>query len=267
MELNTETRDNSIEEELDENVLAIILHLKLSYMGAIRERGRKMMEGTFESETAFYSYAPQNVPEPLGWGTYKSNPNHHFYICNFREMIEDLPDLIKFPLLIVKIHQASLDQSSTGKFGFHVTTHLANIPNDNTWCDTWEEWYSNAMKQMLQLEEKSRGPDPEMTAISKSLLEKVIPRLLRPLHTGGRTLKPCLVHSDLWPGNVMPDASTEEPIIFDSCAVWGHNEADLGTWRSPRYRLGKPYIREYQKHMPVSPPVEDFEDRNALYAL
>ncbi len=43
--------------------------------------------------------------------------------------------------------------------------------------------------------------------------------------------------------------------------------ADLGTWRSPRYRLGKPYIKEYLKHVPISEPVEDFDDRNALYAM
>ncbi|KAH0536564.1 hypothetical protein FGG08_006572 [Glutinoglossum americanum] len=235
--------------------------------GGSGERGRMMMEGTFESETAFYSFAPKNVPKPVGWGTYKSDTNSHFYICDFQDMIEDLPDIRKFPALMARIHLDSMGKSPTGKFGFHVTTHLANIPNDNSWRDTWEEWYSAAIRRMLELEEKSRGSDPELTEISKGLLEKVIPRLLRPLQTGGREIKPCLIHSDLWPGNVMPDAETEEPIIFDSCAFWGHNEADLGTWRSPRYRLGKPYIKEYLKHIPVSAPVEDFDDRNALYAM
>ena len=183
-----------------------------------------MMEGTFESETAFYSFAPQSVPKPIGWGTYKSDTNSHFYICDFRDMIEDLPDIHKFPALIAKIHLDSMGKSPTGKFGFHVTTHLANIPNNNSWCDTWEEWYLIAMQQMIELEEKSRGSDLKLTEISKSLLEKVIPRLLRPLQTEGRNIKPCLIHSDLWPGNIMPDAETEEPIIFDSCGFWGHNE-------------------------------------------
>src|SRR5579862_6498276 len=164
-----------------------------------------MMEGTFESETAFYSFAPQSVPKPIGWGTYKSDTNSHFYICDFRDMIEDLPDIHKFPALIAKIHLDSMGKSPTGKFGFHVTTHLANIPNNNSWCDTWEEWYLIAMQQMIELEEKSRGSDLKLTEISKSLLEKVIPRLLRPLQTEGRNIKPCLIHSDLWPGNIMPD--------------------------------------------------------------
>ena len=32
----------------------------------------------------------------------------------------------------------------------------------------------------------------------------------------------------------MLDSDTYEVIIFDSCAYWGHDEADLGTWRAAR---------------------------------
>ena len=47
-----------------------------------------------------------------------------------------------------------------------------------------------------------------------------------------------------------------------------HDRVDeLGTWRLVRYKLGKPYIEAYHKHFPVSPPVEDYDDRNALYAI
>lgn len=71
---------------------------------------------------------------------------------------------------------------------------------------------------MLEEEERSHGPDEELKILTAAMFEKVIPRLLRPLETGGRQIKPCLVHSDLWPGNVKPNAITDEPIIFDSCA-------------------------------------------------
>ena len=40
---------------------------------------------------------------------------------------------------------------------------------------------------------------------------KVIPRLLRPLETGGRQIKPSLVHGDLYSGNVSVDAVTGGP--------------------------------------------------------
>jgi len=65
----------------------------------------------------------------------------------------------------------------------------------------------------------------------------------------------------------MPDAETNDIIIFDSCAFWGHNEADLGSWRATRYKMGKPYLKEYQRVMGVSEPRQDWDDRNALYAM
>lgn len=183
-----------------------------------------MMHGTFESERIMHTYAPQNVPEPIAWGTYKSLPDTHFYICTFHDMLEDLPDMRQLGILISTIHKKTMGKSPGGRYGFQVTTHLANIPNDNSWCDTWEAWFTNAMRRMLQVEEKSHGQDEELQKLTKDLFEKVIPRLLRPLETEGREIKPCLIHSDLWPGNIKHDAETDEIMIFDSCAFWGHNE-------------------------------------------
>ncbi|KAI4130770.1 MAG: hypothetical protein LQ338_001542 [Usnochroma carphineum] len=109
-----------------------------------------------------------------------------------------------------------MGKSPNGQYGFHVTTHLAYVDNDNSWSDSWERWYARALKRMLDEEEKSHGPDDELKLLTDAMFEKVVPRLLRPLETGGRQIKPCLIHSDLWPGNVKPDAETDEPIIFDS---------------------------------------------------
>lgn len=235
--------------------------------GAPGDRGREMMHGTFESEKMMHTYAPDNVPKPIAWGTYMSMPDTHFYICVFRDMVDDLPGVSKLGALVSKLHLDSMGKSPGGKYGFHVTTHLANVPNDNTWCDTWEEWFTNAMRQMIQAEEKSHGPDDKLKELTDALFAKVIPRLLRPLETGGREIQPCLIHSDLWPGNVKLDAETDQLLIFDSCAYWGHNESDLGPWRAARYRLGRPYMRDYHKRIPKSLPEEDWDDRNLLYAV
>jgi protein-ribulosamine 3-kinase len=42
---------------------------------------------------------------------------------------------------------------------------------------------------------------------------------------------------------------------------------DLGMWRAARYRTNKAHIRAYHKLIEISAPVEDHDDRNALYAL
>lgn len=57
-----------------------------------------------------------------------------------------------------------------------------------------------------------------------------------------------------------------EFILVDSCAYWGHNESDLGSWRAPRYRMGKSFFDEYRKRMDVFDSRKDLNYRNALYA-
>ena len=224
-----------------------------------------MMEGTFHSESLFYEYVPNHVPKPYAWGIYQADPSTSFYLCEFHDMTDEVPEYRKFVSIIAKIHKASMGQRE--KYGFDLPTHLANIPNDNTWQDSWEVWFAQAMKQMFRIEEMAHGKDDELDLLKKDLFEKVIPRLLRPLETGGRSIKPCLIHSDLWPGNSMPDAHTGEILIFDSCAFWGHNEAELGSWRAPRYKMGPPFQEEYHRVMGISEPQGDWDDRNALYAL
>lgn len=224
-----------------------------------------MMEGTFASETIFHSYIPNNVPKPHAWGHYKSDPSIWFYLCEFRNMVDQMPDPQSFVSLIAKVHTESMGHSD--EYGFDIPTHLANIPNNNTWQSSWQVWFAQAMRKMFVLEEEAHGRDVELESLKEAMFDKVIPRLLAPLESGGRSIKPCLVHSDLWPGNVMTDADTGEVIIFDSCAFWGHNEADLGSWRAPRYKMGQSYLEEYKGVMGVSEPKGDWDDRNALYAM
>ncbi|CAE7215502.1 Fructosamin-kin multi-domain protein [Pyrenophora teres f. teres] len=229
--------------------------------------GKRMMEGTYESELVYHSYCPSHVPRPIAWGEYEDEPDTWFYLCEFHDMVEEVPHPRTFVSIVAGVHKASMGKSPNGRYGFGVPTHLANVPNNNTWQDSWEAWYTGAMEAMYNFEKSTHGVDEELESIFEALRTKVIPRLLRPLETGGRSIEPCLVHSDLWPGNCMPDADTGEIMIFDSCSFWGHNECDLGSWRAPRYKMGRPFFKEYQKIMGISEPHEDWDDRNRLYAM
>lgn len=183
-----------------------------------------MMEGTFAAESALYSIVPEHVPKPLAWGTYRSEPDIHYYICDFVDMLDEVPDARRWAETIAKLHLNSMGKSPNGKFGFEVTTHLANVPVNNNWNDSWESFWTQQLRSLLEQEETIRGPDEEFTVLKSALYEKVIPRLLGPLETGGRRIKPCLIHSDLWPGNIKPKTYTDELCMFDACAYWGHNE-------------------------------------------
>jgi len=61
------------------------------------------------------------------------------------------------------------------------------------------------------------------------MLGKVIPRLLRPMETGGRSIKPALVHGDLWCGNAAVDTQTDRPLIYDPASFYAHNECKSST--------------------------------------
>ena len=188
-----------------------------------------------------------------------------FYLCDFHNMKDEVPETKFFVSIVAKLHRDSMGKEE--RYGFDVPTHLANIPNDNSWQSSWETFFAQLMNKMFQVEREAHGHDKYLEQLEGAILNKVIPRLLRPLETGGRSIKPTLIHSDLWPCNCMPDADTGTIMIFDSCAYWGHNESDLGSWRSPRYRLGGHYLKEYQRVMEISEPKQDWDDRNALYAV
>lgn len=138
------------------------------------------------------------------------------------DMTEELPEIESFTSSVAKLHRDSIPKSP-GKFGFPITTYMGPLPQDNTWCDTWEEYFIRGMTRMLDLERNVQGPNEELENLTQQLYEKVIPRLLRPLDIL-KSIKPVLIHGDLWYGNCCTDNATGNPIVFDACVFWAHNE-------------------------------------------
>jgi protein-ribulosamine 3-kinase len=240
------------------------------------ERGKAMLSAEFESMTALHTNAPNFIPEPIAWGSYQNDPGTYFFLCEFVDIIDMLPDPETLGQKLGALHRNAT--SPNGKYGFHVGTFNGNQVQDNTWNESWEAFFSQGLKHMMALEEISQGPSEHLDALKPALFEKVIPRLLRPLETGGRSIKPTLVHGDLWCGNiavatgVRADGSRSrlapgDPVIYDASAFYAHNEYELGNWRPVRNKLGRPYVTAYRKYIPVSEPAEDADDRNMLYAL
>jgi protein-ribulosamine 3-kinase len=158
--------------------------------------------------------------------------------------------------------------SPTGKFGFHVSTcHAKIIQAVDVWDDSWCVVFGRHLGHIIDLASPILRW-PEFDAVSKLVLDKVIPRLLLPLQSDGRVLKPSLVHGDCWDGNTAMDMKTGDAFIFDVCSFYGHNEYDTGNWRAPRHRLSnKAYIKNYKLHYRMSEPIEDWDARNLLYSL
>ncbi|KAI1368854.1 Fructosamine/Ketosamine-3-kinase [Xylaria arbuscula] len=224
-----------------------------------------MMKGAFEAENALYDFIPEYVPRPVSYGTYMSRPDLHFYICDFVDLVEEVPSPTAWAEAAAALHKRS--RWATGQFGFHCPTHVGNVLIDNIWDSSWEAVWTHQMRSLLHQEEAIHGVDEKYSELQTTFFDVVIPTYLRPLESDGRSVTPCLIHSNLWPGNIKPRRGSDTVCMFDSCACWGHHEAELGVCLNPRYDMGRPYIEEYLKHMPISEPVEDFDTRIAIYAM
>lgn len=56
------------------------------------------------------------------------------------------------------------------------------------------------------------GHNDELSALTDKMVSRVIPRLLRPIETDGRSVKPCLLDGDL-----AVDIPTGKPFHFRFC--------------------------------------------------
>lgn len=163
----------------------------------------------------------------MGWGSFKNLPGVHYYFCLFYPLLKRLPEPDKFCEKVAELHQKS--QSPNGKFGFHVVTYNGDLPQKNDFSDSWEQFFTDGFKHMIQLNRDRGGPWDDLDGLEEAMITKVIPRLLRPLETDGREVKPVLVHGDLWCGNTAVDKTNDLPLIYDPASFYAHNECKLTT--------------------------------------
>ncbi|KAK3903966.1 Fructosamine kinase-domain-containing protein [Staphylotrichum tortipilum] len=197
-------------------------------------------------------FTPDFAPQPTAWGTCQTRPDTHFFLCEFRNFpTDEMPDPKDFTARLADLHGKS--QSPEGKFGFH---------------SSWEVFFAKCLSYALDLEIKGRrGSHPELDALRTVLFGKVIPRLLRPLETGGRSVKPSLVHGDLWYANSGRDRDSGRSIIFDTCCFYAHNEYEVGQWKPACNKFDETHVATYHERVAKSEPVEDYDGRIDLYKL
>jgi hypothetical protein len=56
---------------------------------------------------------------------------------------------------------------------------------DNRWTHSWEEYYTREFCSSVAYAQRPLENDPELAKLAESFIKIVIPRLLRPLQTGG----------------------------------------------------------------------------------
>ncbi|KAJ5691580.1 hypothetical protein N7488_012315 [Penicillium malachiteum] len=106
--------------------------------------GRGIVSGEYASMSALYKTLPKLVPIPVGYGTYASNADIHFFICELLKMTEDIPEIQAFTKTLAELHTKGI--SPNGKYGFDVPTYKGTIPQYTAWHDTWEESFHHSIK-------------------------------------------------------------------------------------------------------------------------
>lgn len=162
--------------------------------------GKIMSQGEYESMKALYRFNPDIIPRPVGWGTFETAPDLSFFICEFKSIFDEVyPSPTALGSALATLHKSS-QRANPGRFGFDVVTCNGTVEQLNTWCDSWEEFFSNKVLDLFRKDEIVHGPCPEYAELKPAFFDRVIPRLLRPLETGGNTLEPCLVHGYVFEG-------------------------------------------------------------------
>ena len=181
--------------------------------------------GEFESTKAIQSVLPNCVPNPIAWGTYAEDQNVHFLLMEFVDMKPEPLGIEQFTRMLTDLHTKGV--SPNGNYGFHVPTFQGALKQPNTWTASWETFFTKMYERAFDWEQSVRGEDEEMQVLCRGMIENVIPRLLRPLETGGNEITPRLLHGDIWYGNSAMNAVTGTPLMFDASSFYGHNECKI----------------------------------------
>ncbi|KAL6721261.1 hypothetical protein ACLMJK_000363 [Lecanora helva] len=231
------------------------------------DNGRLMMEGEYASMTELYNTMPSFVPKPLAWGKYHiETPPTYFFLCNFIEISDRLPDPGLLCTNLVELHQKSA--SPTGKFGFHVPTCQGKTPQRTEWESSWTVFFTKLLSDAMGRDFDVNGTWKELEPIAERTLSHIIPRLLGPLEADGRRVKPSLIHADLWEGNIASIEGSDEILVFDAGCLYAHHEMEIANWRCPYNKIyDKIYSDTYWKLCEKSEPIEDWEDRSRLYNI
>ena len=233
---------------------------------ATESAGEAQLKGEFESMSALYQTLPSFVPRPRAFGKLRlQSPPTYFIICDFVDISDTLPDPVLLGKQLGELHRKSM--SPTGKFGFHLPTYDGRLPQVVEWDDSWASFFGKMLVGVLQLDINTNGPWQELEQAVYQIVDTVIPVLLGALESEGRTIKPCLIHGDLWEGNIGTEFGSGNIFVFDACSYYAHNEMEIGMWRTEHHRMkAKAYKKEYLRNMKPSEPVDQWDDRNRLYS-
>lgn len=185
-----------------------------------------MIASEFLSTSIYYNAAPEISLRPWGYGSYDTMPATYFIIHEYGGWSEkDWPTEEYAPELAKAVSDLHRRQRwPGGKFGIGHTLFGGRTPSRWALSNSWEDCFSHGMRYEFEQERAVQGPDPEFDFLSAAMLDRVIPRLIRPLETMGNSIVPTLVHGDMWTGNMAIHPTRKRAVLFDATPLYAHFE-------------------------------------------
>ncbi|XP_064976782.1 protein-ribulosamine 3-kinase, chloroplastic-like isoform X2 [Musa acuminata AAA Group] len=174
----------------------------------------------FEAESLGLSamYATQSIRVPMPYKVGPLPTGGSFIIMEFIEFGPSRGSQSVLGRKLAEMHQAG--KSSKG-FGFDIDNTIGSTPQINSWSSDWIDFFSeHRLGYQLKLALDQYG-DSAIYEKGQRLMKN-----LQPLFEGV-VIEPCLLHGDLWSGNISSDKNGD-PVILDPACYYGHTEAEFG---------------------------------------
>lgn len=235
--------------------------------------------GEYASLKAIHDTVPSLCPQAFGWGHFSSSPGTSFLVTDFLDLSSRRSSSTsKAPSLAQKLAKLHTTPAPTPEgyskpmFGFPSTTCCGDTPQDNTYKESWADFYANnRLRFVLRRSETSNGKDAELAKLVETIAFLVVPRLIGDDRlNNGKGVTPVVVHGDLWSGNasrgVIGGEGDPQDVVYDPSACYAHSEFDLGIMKMFG-GFGETFLKEYHFLCPKTEPADEYEDRVALYEL
>lgn len=248
--------------------------------GAGKDAGT-MFAGEHASLSAIHNAVPTLCPKSYGHGKLEKSKDQHFLVTDFLDSSGrysrrgSSASRASLAAKLAKLHTTPApipEGYDKPQFGFPVTTCCGDTPQDNTYTSSWADFFANRrLRFIVEFSKKSNGSDKQLGDLVEQTCTKVVPRLIGDSHlNNGKGVTPVVVHGDLWAGNAsrgkLLGMSQPEDVIYDSSACYAHSEFDLGIMQMFG-GFGGSFLKEYHRFVPKTEPVDEYDDRVALYEL
>jgi fructosamine-3-kinase len=160
-------------------------------------------------------------------------------------------------LSLARMHRECTPDNSS--FGLDDDNYIGALPQINEPHRSWPDFYRDR-RILPQMEiARKRGL---LSAHRESLLNRLMERLDDLL--GGDWARPCLIHGDLWSGNLL--TAGDEPVLIDPAVYYGDREMEIG-YMQLFSGFHPATFQAYEAAYPLDPGYADRRPLHQLYPL